>query len=256
MKRDCYEIVKDKAALENFVNWLPDLEQDEYFYVCLFARKKYCKHLIKSNDKTQLKRFITKKEWLIDKIYKLEIPVGYYKLKDVIAPQESLALYISPNPKSMINATSELIKKSVDLIRNNNGFNIISEATSMVHKSKSRTVVVDFDIDGDKEEIKKTLIPKLESIFPSDVVEIDGKICGVYRILETRGGFHIIVNSKNAKQMFLHYGESPNNWYKAIHNNFEVDMSNDILLPVAGCTQGGFTPKMWPLRDITQFDLM
>lgn len=37
-----YSIIKDHALLDEFIKWLPELNQNEIFYVALFARKKYC----------------------------------------------------------------------------------------------------------------------------------------------------------------------------------------------------------------------
>jgi hypothetical protein len=68
-----YELIKDKILLTDFVqNWLPDLQDNECFYLCLFARSKYAKNEDGSNkfphiktDKAQLKRFtVSHKEYI------------------------------------------------------------------------------------------------------------------------------------------------------------------------------------------------
>jgi hypothetical protein len=35
-----YQIIADSVALQNFINWLPELRDNEKYYVTLFARKK------------------------------------------------------------------------------------------------------------------------------------------------------------------------------------------------------------------------
>ena len=113
-----YSIINDIRLLTDFVDNLPELAENETYYLCLFARKKYCQDLIKSNDKTQLKRFTSNKERMIDKIKQLQCEVGSYKIKDKIVPQEALVLYINPNPRCMKKATFALMKKSVDIVQN------------------------------------------------------------------------------------------------------------------------------------------
>lgn len=227
-----YSIIQDKNAFVNFINWLPDLQENEKFYLSLFARKKYCPELIKSNDKTQLKRFLSDKERMYDKVKQLEIQLGDWKLKNVPAPQESLVLYINPNPRCMKKATEAMGKKCWDLIRSNN-YNLHAEAMSCIQKSKSRSVFVDFDID-EKEGID---FSKMKDILPNDA----------YNIVETRGGYHLLVNVK-AATFAGQYTKWEKNWHRAITNTFPIDQQGregDQLLPVPGCMQGGFVPKFF-----------
>lgn len=52
-----YQIIKDEDALVSFIEWLPELETNELYYLSLFARKKYANAEIKSNDKSYVIRF-------------------------------------------------------------------------------------------------------------------------------------------------------------------------------------------------------
>src|SRR5690606_23225658 len=115
------------------------------FYLCLFARKKYDQNAVQSSDKTQLKRFISDKSRMIEKIRQLEIPVGRYMLKGNPVTQESLVLYINPNPRCMKKATSLMGRKSWELYQTGTNYNIVAEALSCVQNSKSRACYVDFD---------------------------------------------------------------------------------------------------------------
>lgn len=194
----------------------------------LFARKKYCKEEIKSNDKTQLKRFVSNKELLLNKIKQLEVPLGAWKLKNGDAPQESLALYITTNPRCMKKATELMGKKCWDLMKGEN-YNIHAEALSCIQKSKSRTCYVDFDID-DKEI-------NIDLNWMDNVVGKDN-----YIVLETRGGYHILVEPDKATSYRLkEFNEK--NWYQLIQKKYPVDQSGDQLIPVAGTYQGGFVPR-------------
>ena len=218
-----YKIINDEQALLNFIEWLPELKNGQKYYLSLFARKKYCPDLVKSNDKTQLKRFVSDKGRMLQKIKQLQCEDGSYLLKDSIAPQESLVLYINPNPRDMKKATYSLIKQCVKLLENNNlGYNVHAEAMSCIQKSKAKTHFCDFDIDS-----KDIDLTKLEDILPREA----------YDILETRGGYHVLVNTAIAKLVPMQ------KWHTEIRRVFDVDHVGDQFIPVPGCCQGGFVPK-------------
>jgi hypothetical protein len=223
-----YQIIADEKELLNFIDWLPELQENEKYYITLFARKKYCKEDIKSSDITQLKRFISDKERLIDKIKQLEIPVGAWKLKNGEAPQKSLALYISLNPRCMKKATEIMGKKCWDLMKAKS-YNLHAESLNCIHISKSRTCYVDFDIDEKEIDIDETWLDK----------EI-GK--DNYSIIETRGGYHLVVEPEKASD-YRQSNFNDKNWYQKIIKKYPVDQSGDQLIPVVGTFQGGFIPK-------------
>lgn len=216
-----YKIITDLQLLKEFVEWLPELEANEKYYLSLFARKKYCKG-ITSNAKTQLKRFTSNKERLIDKISQLEIPTGRYFLKNEPAPQMSLALYISVNPRDMKKATQMLGKRCWDLLNGEN-YNIHAEALSCIQKSKSQTRYVDFDIDDKSVDLDKEWLTN--------------RIGDSYKILETRGGYHVLVDPQKANSHSTNV-----NWFNDIRKKYPIDQAGDNLIPVPGCVQGGFTP--------------
>lgn len=217
-----YRIITDEQILKDFIDWLPELEQDEKYYFCLFARNKYCKELthIKS-DKAQLKRFVSDKDRLFYKIKQLECEVGSYRQKDIGVPQEALALYMTPNPRSMIKATVNTMVKLAQSIRDQNiAMNPHQEALSEIQKAKSRTCYVDFDID-DK-------IPTKEEI--AQIVNLEAVTA-----LKSRGGLHLLVDPKKVDLQYK------NSFYKNLMKY--SDQSGDIMIPVPGSYQGGFTPK-------------
>lgn len=233
MKRECYEIIKDKDALQDFIdNHLPNLNNHEKFYVCLFARKKYSEGEMLTNDKTQLKRFLANKENLIDKIEQLEIPIGRYRQKNGKAiSQKTLALYISANPRCMKSATRLVGKKAWDLFNNEN-FNIHAEALSCIQKSNSRKIFLTFDID-DKNQIGTV----------EDYTWLEQNLARNFKLIETRGGYHLLVSPEDVTIWRKSKGLSLN-WHQIIREKFKVDQTGDIMLPVIGCTQGGFIPKI------------
>lgn len=217
-----YQVITNKDQLLQFIEWLPELEDNEKFYGCLFSRKKYTQAAVRTNDKTQLKRFLSDKSRLYDKIKQLEVAIGAYKLKDIDAPQESLALYLNPNPRNLKRATFDGIIKLTELLKSDNkNFNPHSELMSCIQRSIGRKIYLDFDIDDKKfdlEQLKTFINPNCLSI------------------VETRGGYHVLVKLSEVEKEYK----------KSFYNNIVslgVDQTGDQLLPVPGCTQGGFTPK-------------
>ena len=216
-----YKIITDKEKLLDFIEWLPDLEDNEKFYCSLFARKKYCSDLLHSNDKSQLKRFLSNKERLYEKIKQLEVEIGAYKLKSIDAPQASLALYINPNPRDLKRATYDGIIKLAELLKNgNSNYNPHAELMSCIQKSKSRNIYLDFDIDTKDFKLKE-----LKNYINESCLQI----------LETRGGYHVLVKLNEVEAKYK----------KTFYNKIValgVDQTGDQLLPIPGCIQGGYTP--------------
>jgi len=228
-----YQIITDENLLDEFIStFLKPCSPDETYYCCLFARSKYAKNEDGTNkfphiktDKNQLKRFLATPNTLKIKIKQLEVPFGAYITKDgEPIPQEALALYITPNRRSQKKAMFKLMKRLIDIQEcNGQGFNINAEAISAVQKSKSKTDWIDFDIDS-----KNIDISSIENVLP----------LGTYKILETRGGYHIMIDRDKVKK-----SNAPKNWYILLGQMFEIDQSGDNMIPMVGTYQGGFTPK-------------
>jgi hypothetical protein len=230
-----YTVITNEKLLIDFINWLPELQDNECYYLCLFARSKYAKNEDGSNkfphiktDKSQLKRFIAyKKEYIIDKIRHLEVKLGAYKTKDgADVPQEALALYINVSPRDQYGAMFILMRKLIDIQESSGkNFNIHAEALSAIQKSGKKKKFFDFDLYGEGMELKVS-----QSL---DYTKIN-KEC--LNFLKTRGGMHIIVELSKIAPEFK------NTWYKYMTSNFEVDIKGDNMIPVPGTYQGGFTP--------------
>jgi len=219
-----YKILFDESVLDDFIKNFYDVPlEDEYLYVALFARKKYCKTLKStSTDKMQLKRFTARPDNLKNKIKQLEVPLGCYQLKNDTATQESLALYITANYRSMKKANKEMLKGLAETISNDRYYsNIQAEALSMIQRSVGTRRYVDFDIDN--KEVDLFLI---KNILPDNA----------YKILETRGGYHVLVEPKLCPKT---------KWYEEIKTVFKADLDSvkPDLIPVPGTTQGMFVPR-------------
>jgi len=228
-----YKIIQDIDRVKEFIDFLPDLKDGEKYYCTLFARKKYDTFNILKADKNQLKRFVSDKEHLLHKIKQLEVEYGAYTFDGKPIPQETLALYITPNPRSTHKAAlatmSDMLNKikKGELINNPHSISLNNLQTE-----SSRRYFFDIDVD----------------VNPGFILDIDtlcswlDTIISKYTIVKTRGGYHILVHldELNPQQRKTWYNQIAN--YKS--DTFNVMMNSDNLLPVPGCTQGGYTPTL------------
>ncbi len=223
-----YKIINNENNLRNFINFLPELQSHEMYYVSLFARKKYAPEILK-DDKSQLKRFTSNKQFLFSKIKQLECEIGSYIAKnDTPIPQESLAVYISINPRDMIKATKDSLKEFVNKITENyNGYNPHQLVLSNIQTACSRKVYFEFDFDN--VDLNSTL----------EQIKSDAKInMDCLRTVITRGGFHLLVEIEKIEKQYT------KTWYNSISKLEGVDVCGDKLIPIPGCLQGGFEPVL------------
>lgn len=223
MTRDCYEIIKDETALREFIEWLPDHSDEECYMYALFCRPKYADSMRKSGGGNLLFRGISDKKSLFRKFQQLECPIGAYQKKDEIVPQESLALYIGVNPRSLYKASLNTLSSLVENIKKDHRTaSPHKEALSCIQTSPADKVFIDFDVD-DKEEGTLPMIREiLDGISPE--------------IIETRGGYHVLVRTKNIPEI-----KDKNNWYNRMARI--SDAIGDVLVPCVGAVQSSFIPK-------------
>ncbi len=234
-----YKIIKDEGEFRKFIEWLPDLRENEVFYGCLQVRRKYFQEL-RSRDTIPLARFKATKETLYRKIRSLEIPYGAYQLKDgQPIPNEALVVYLTTNPRCEAKAFYALLKDlavKAEQARTNKEFKFdaTSFAKTALHNSKSRSVHVHFDVDFPEDGVDDSQSAPMSIEKIAQILDTTVGMQAV-TLIRTRGGYHILIDPKLAKS---------SNWFLEVRKHIPTDQSGDVMLPIPGCVQGDFVPHI------------
>lgn len=104
------------------------------------------------------------------------------------------------------------------------------EVMNEIQKSKGRSCFVDFDFDYKDEkfgeELKRNIYERVDQ---------SAKV----QFVETREGFHVLVDPTSVEVPFK------KRWYQSITELPHVDQAGDQLIPIPGCTLGGFMPILF-----------
>ena len=213
-----YKIIQNEEKLIEFINWLPEISEEECYYLTLFARKKYNSSI--KSDKAQLKSFVSNKKYMFRKIKQLETSIGTYTFEDFVVPEDSLVLYIS-TPRSYKLANQEIIKRLIVDSFNQEYKNPYTISLSCLQTAKSNNhKILLFDIDQNDNLIQQ----KLDIFMNSEA----------YSLIKTKNGYRIIVYTDKLNE------KSKRSFYQKLAGI--SDQTGDLFIPVIGCTQGGFTP--------------
>lgn len=233
-----YKIVKDTEKFNRFLEWLPELEDGQKFYFSLFTRKKFGKTDGLKADKGQLKRFTATKEQALSKIRKLEVEIGSYEVDGVKVNEESLVLYVTPNPRDMHKAGLKTAKELISMVTD--GKTIYNPQSIALNQIQVTGIRRYFDIDLDLKPNQELSFSNLyDLIINNDLINLSA-VKG--NIIRTRGGYHILVelncvDDKYKKVWF-------NNFSQFRDDRFTIMMNGDNMVPVPGCIQSDFIPTM------------
>lgn len=215
-----YQIILDEQLLDSFIDFLPELGDDEVYYLSLMAR---CDSdelpSVKDGQIYGTKRLVKKKD-IKRCLREFEVPVGTYQRKGVPISQEFLSPYITINPRSLKKAARFVAVNLTEKLLNGEAVNPVDFSFTAIHKSIGTKHFVDFDFDlRDEDDIEYTL-SEFESRFKE------------FYILYTKGGLHLIVHSSLIGRNYSEILAIPGLDQHGSHG----------MIPIPGCTQRGFMP--------------
>ncbi len=234
-------LIKNEDETRKFIEKvLQPLKNDEVYITVLTARKKYCstissslevvnRDIIRNNDTNKILR----------KIRKMSIVEGLYtdKNNDII-PIEAFALYILPEPRSMLKAYNDFIENTgkwnyENLKSENKNLELYRKLDiklfSSIHRSKSCSNYFIIDIDKKDEVLFNNIYIFIQSKEWYDSPSV------IKWISETRGGYHIMLERNNISGEIVH---------EIMKRKIEsVEFRKEMMTPIPGTLQGGFVVK-------------
>jgi hypothetical protein len=244
VKQEYYRTIVDRDVLEDFIeNFLPDLEEGQKYFLSVFARKKYVDstehpdftgNVGSKNGSSQIRSFASSKERIINRLEECQCVVGgFVTRKGLPIPPEAIAVYIHPNPRDVFKATLKSIGVFADIaVTQDKHFNPVSKLNSIIQSTSiAKKPFVIFDVDEKNEDT----LTKINEI-------VDNRAS----ILETRGGYHVIVRREDIKN---HVEKHDRMWHNKLVKM--SDQVGDIMIPVPGTHQGDFVPKFVQMKTLS-----
>ncbi len=239
-----YELIKDNNQYEKFIEIMPELKDDEVYFISLSARNKYLtaeEREFYALGRTEMfgRTVVKRKEDFYFAMNKLEAMLTYKHTKNGKSiPKKALVVYVNVNPSSMIKAyemyvnemNRELFQVTQalrhDKVVNYEGFiNMERKMMNCIQKCRERRYFIDIDIDTKNETILNRISFRLKSVD--------------YKIIETQGGWHILIKKDSlTKEVKLH--EVVKEMNDAVKDEGgEVMFNKNQMIPVPGTLQAG-----------------
>ncbi len=246
-----YKLIHNLEECQKFIDFLPALKHNEGYFLILIARKKWFPESDMPSSFKLKRECVNTKEKIIHIIRQWEVAEGCYRNEDKIIHQNNLGVYIGYNPKDHYEATFELAKKCLNVIKTKGmNVNVKSMANDIIQSSNGTKNFIDIDVDIKEGEDYKEIKRFIEDIINPKYLTF----------VKTNGGFHCLISLKRISfvELASQYGEFDNtkeqdfstskDWYQRLQKHpfkSELNIMSNDLMPVAGCNQGQFIPYIF-----------
>ena len=242
-------MIHDQAQFDKFLEWMPETEQDEVYFVSLSARNKYLtdeEREFYGLGRTEMfsRTVVYDKEGLRYAMKKLEATLSYRKTKGgKPIPEKALVTYVNINPCSTIGAYMTF-KEQMDNIMKEMLFSRLHDKEgptfepwhrierhlmNNIQKSRGRKLLVDIDIDTLDTEI----LDEMQDFLRERDVN--------FSVVGTQGGFHVLIDKTTLHK--LNIFAKVQELDKRIDK--EVCINKNGMVPVPGTLQAGKLVKFW-----------
>lgn len=231
-------LIKDIKKLEEFIEWLPELKDNQKFLLCLFARDKYNKSNKIKGGSFQLQRFVTDKSKMVNKIKRLESYLHLLEVNGKELDESSFGLYIKTNPtcshRASLNFNKEIINRTLEGDLNYNPEVLLMDCFQNI---KYDSFLLDLDIDFTSEDVSYDEV--LNHLISMDFLN---ESAWINNIIRTRGGFHIQINSKEIQEDYRKTWR--NKLFSKKSDLYTIGINDKNMIPLPGCNQFTYVPQL------------
>lgn len=248
-------LIKDQNEFNKFIEILPELKQDEVYFISLSARNKYLtkeEREYYSLGQTEMfgREIAQSKDKLRDYIIKkLEATLSYKTTRNrKLIPDKSLVCYMNINPSSMIKAYYQFQNEMNRQMReitlallhekepNYSFINIQTrELMNCIQKSTGTKHFIDIDCNTKENEVINEITINL---YLDDIK--------FYQI-ETKGGYHFIIDKNTIPLKYNLMMNVINKADRKLHDiskgKEEIIINSNAMVPVPGTMQSDFLVK-------------
>jgi len=256
------KLIKDQKQFNKFIDLLPELQNDEVYFISLSARNKYLskeerEHYSLGQTEMFGREIAQSKEKLETyTIKKLESLLEFKTTRNgMLIPEKSLVVYMNINPSSMVKAYMQFQKEMSNQISEitsalmngkNPNYSFVNiqtrELMNCIQKSSSRKEFIDIDCDTKEKQVIEYLY---DSLAENGIL---------FYLIETKGGLHFLIKKDTIPKFVNKYCVVRSFNIMNIINkakelseikDVEIMINNNAMVPVPGTMQSDFLVKMF-----------
>jgi hypothetical protein len=237
-QRNTYTLIRNEETLKSFIEFLPELKENESYFLILIARKKWFPESDIPSAVKLKRESVNSKEKIIQVLKQWEVSSDCYTSFSKPIHQNNLGVYIGYNPKNQYKACFDLIEKSLEAIKSSRkNINIKSMANDVIQSANGSKNFIDVDVDIKEGEDYLEIVKHIKKCIGGDENN------EYLTFVKTSGGFHCLIRLEKLKE-----DNDIGNWYQRIKRHdfkSELNIMTHDLMPLVGCNQGLFVPYIF-----------